>query len=485
MSHDEVELKLTTEDFSTEHLVVRRLRAAERMNVPYLIEVELIAVNDQAPALADLVGATIEVTLCRAGSVDRPFGGVVRRVSEHHERNDEGGLSFTLEVVPHFWLAKLVETLDVHLEMSLPEVIEAKLALIDLHPGSGYDLALLGNYPKREMMVQYRETDLAFIDRWCEHHGIFYYFVPEPGGATLVFGDHAGAYRPIADDHSVSFSPRGDDVGIYELAAEQGVVPRMYVIRDYNDQAPAVDIQADHVLETGFGGGIVEYGPDLDTNDQAKELAAIRAEERECRRVVFKGKSNDTRFAAGHTVSLENHPRHDGDLLLIEVEHEAAQNVPGWDDVDVAYKNGFVAISASHCFRPLRATPIPRVHGLVAGIVETVQGDIRRDALLDDQGRYTVRFLFDTSAPGERKASCPVRMMQPHAGPGYGMHFPLKPGVEVAIAFLDGNPDRPLIAGSVPNPITGSPVTASTSTKNRIKTRSGILLEFEDASRGT
>ena len=76
-------------------------------------------------------------------------------------------------------------------------------------------------------------------------------------------------------------------------------------------------------------------------------------------------------------------------------------------------------------------------------------------------------------------------MMQPHAGPGYGMHFPLRPGIEVAIGFIDGNPDRPLIVGAVPNPITQTPVTASSSTKNRIKTRSGILIEFEDSTRGS
>jgi type VI secretion system secreted protein VgrG len=88
------------------------------------------------------------------------------------------------------------------------------------------------------------------------------------------------------------------------------------------------------------------------------------------------------------------------------------------------------------------------------------------------------------AAPGERKASCPVRMMQPSAGPGYGMHFPLKPGVEVVIGFVDGNPDRPVILGAVPNPITPTPVDAAVSTKSRIQTRSGIIIEFDDADRG-
>jgi len=74
--------------------------------------------------------------------------------------------------------------------------------------------------------------------------------------------------------------------------------------------------------------------------------------------------------------------------------------------------------------------------------------------------------------------------MQPSAGTGYGTHFPLKPGVEVAVGFIGGNPDRPLILGAVPNPITPTPVYDAGSTKSRIKTRSGIVIEFDDADRG-
>ena len=74
------------------------------------------------------------------------------------------------------------------------------------------------------------------------------------------------------------------------------------------------------------------------------------------------------------------------------------------------------------------------------------------------------------------------RINQPTVGPNYGMHFPLRPGVEVLITFIDGDPDRPLIVGAVPNPLTPSPVTSSDSTKNRIRTQSGVLFEIEDGT---
>jgi len=100
---------------------------------------------------------------------------------------------------------------------------------------------------------------------------------------------------------------------------------------------------------------------------------------------------------------------------------------------------------------------------------------------IDEQGRYRIRFLFDTAGPGERRASHRVRMAQPHAGAGFGMHFPLNPGVEVLLAFVNGDPDRPIVVGAVPNPVTPTPVDAAVRRLNRIKTETGVLFEIGDS----
>jgi type VI secretion system secreted protein VgrG len=71
-------------------------------------------------------------------------------------------------------------------------------------------------------------------------------------------------------------------------------------------------------------------------------------------------------------------------------------------------------------------------------------------------------------------------MMQPHGGERYGMHFPLRAGVEVLVAFVDGDPDRPIIVGAAPNTATPSPVDASNRRMNKLKTASGCVLEIFD-----
>jgi type VI secretion system secreted protein VgrG len=200
---------------------------------------------------------------------------------------------------------------------------------------------------------------------------------------------------------------------------------------------------------------------------------------------VLRGESDEPAFAPGHTFTLNSHPRHDGDKVLIEVEHRASQTVAGWglSPDDVSYHNRFMAIDATRDYRPPRVTPIPRIPGLVVGIIETGQGLVQDHAIIDADGRYMVRFLFDAAAPGARAPSLPVRMLQAHAGESYGIHFPLKPGIEVAIGFIDGNPDRPVIVGAAPNEHMIPPVTLADKTKSRIQTRTGILIEFDDHTR--
>jgi type VI secretion system secreted protein VgrG len=116
----------------------------------------------------------------------------------------------------------------------------------------------------------------------------------------------------------------------------------------------------------------------------------------------------------------------------------------------------------------------------VSGIVEAAPKIETESAWIDEHGRYLVRMLFDTAAPGERKASLPIRMVQPHSGPGYGIHFPLRPGTEVMVAFVGGDPDRPIIVGSVPNSMTPTPVVNKDSQMHRIRTWSGVLVEIDD-----
>jgi type VI secretion system secreted protein VgrG len=189
-------------------------------------------------------------------------------------------------------------------------------------------------------------------------------------------------------------------------------------------------------------------------------------------------------LSAGRPLHLADLPRKHGpeELLVFDVTHEATIPVFGEaerDDAQYHYANAFRAVPKGFTYRPPRLTPKPRIDGVVTGTIQPgPNGETGGIAQLDAEGRYTVQLHFDTAQPGEQKASHPIRMAQPFAGPSYGMHFPLRRGTEVLVAFVNGDPDRPVIVGALYNATSPNPVVASNATTHQIKSSSGVLFEF-------
>jgi len=371
--------------------------------------------------------------------------------------------------------------------MSVTDIIKEKMKRNGLAEGNDFELRLRGSYGKREFTVQYQETDHAFISRLCEHLGIFYFFDHTGEAEKVIFGDDKSAFPDVDGEASVPFYPQNVEsfsgLRCYALESTTRRIAGKYIVRDYNYRTPAVDLLGASPIEEGTETTeIVEYGTHFRTPDEGKRLARLRAEEILCTRLVFQGRSNAVHLQSGNTFTLEGHPRGDLELLITEVWHKTRQSLPGviefGDGDDGGYNNEYLAIQKNLQFRPPRVTPKPRVNGVVTGVIDAAARG--QYAEIDGDGRYKVRFLYDTTNPGEGQASGPVRMAQPHSGAGYGMHFPLRPGIEVILTCIDGDPDRPIIAGTVPNPSTASPVTGSNAERNVIRTGGGNEMNFDD-----
>jgi type VI secretion system secreted protein VgrG len=408
----------------------------------------------------------------------RRIHGMIASVKDCYEA-EWGFSAYRVQFVPRAWRLGLHETLEIYLEQNVPEIIETVLKNAGLST-QDFELRLRGDYPVREFVVQYKETDLAFISRIAEHMGISFFFDHSSGKDVLIFSDENSGFGAIEGGGKAKYNVGGLQSGVYKMESETKVIPSKYVVRDYNYRTPDVEVLGESAIAEGQGGEIVEYGPHCKTQEDAALIAKVRSEEVGAGRRVLRGESNEMTFSGGTTFKLEEPPRgEDLELLLVEVESSAIQTVfDRSDGTERTYTNVFRGIPAATTYRPPRITPKPRIHGVVTGIVEP--SDQHQYAEIDDEGRYLVRFLFDTAKIGERKASKPVRMAQPHSGQGYGMHFPLRPGVEVLLTCVNGDPDRPIISGTVPNPMTASPVLSENLKKNVIRTGGGNEIDIDD-----
>jgi type VI secretion system secreted protein VgrG len=264
-------------------------------------------------------------------------------------------------------------------------------------------------------------------------------------------------------------------------------LPGTVRLKDHDYSKPRLRVGGSAPVTKHGLGEISVHGARFFTPEAGKRLATLRAEEMLAREVLFTGSGTSFYLRAGYTFALEDHPRQSFDTtyLAIEVEHLGNQGASTPElrkltglDTDEVYRVDVTAIPAPVQFRAELRTAWPRIYGTEHG---TIDGEAESEyAQIDEHGRYVVRFAFDESILGNGKASTRVRMMQPHGGGVEGWHFPLRKGTEVLFTFLGGDPDRPVIAGVVPNALTPSAVTSGNHTKNIIQTGGRNRLEIED-----
>jgi type VI secretion system secreted protein VgrG len=459
---------------------VLRAELDEELSSPYEVRLELAGVKGARIDDLALIGTTATLELDDGSGEPRRIPGVVTRVSGSlHE--ESGSLLWKLVLHPRMESLSLTHTTEVVQDASVPEIVRERLARLGMQPGRDFELSLSGDYPARDFVVQYRETDLGFVRRLLEHEGIAFCFREVDGRDVVLFTDDNAAIQP-GSPLRAQFRPRGERTEVYALALETSAVPRRVLLRDYNYRTPKVNIESEADLP-GRLGTTYEFGNHAKTPGEAARLARVRAEEVGAKRRLFTAQSSLTRLTAGAHLQLAGHPIGDLDLLVVSVRHRVSQ--AHWSDRGqgaTSYENTFTAIPVEVPFRPARKTPKPVVAGVISGVVEAAQeGDY---AELDGDGRYHIRFLFDRRDVPRGRASRPVRMAQPHAGPGYGLHFPLRDGVEVVLSCVEGDPDRPIISGAIANPTTPSPVTEKNAVRNVIRTGGGTEINIDDSKDG-
>lgn len=415
---------------------------------------------------------------------------VVHGVLSHVEHVDGGGSAgayYRARLVPYVSLLGIGKRSAIHQDTTVPEMVARILSSYGLSADTDFRI-LVGDdrkSPTHEYIVQYQESDWDFIQRWLEHEGYFYWFT-HGDGVGLVIADTNEDATPIAAPSTLPHRGRNNlaDDGrgsVWAVHARQERVPASVTLVDYNHRRPLDVLIATHKIATGTFGHVFQYGDHFKDLGVGAAWAKIRAEELSAAQHVVSGSTDCARLRVGHSFTIEDstHAPYDGKYLVTAIRHSAGRSPRDGGSRDAnPYEGRFSAIPFDVPFRPRRTTPWPSIEGVIHGHVDAdSSGDY---AQIDDQGRYKVKLPFDVGASSGLASSRWMRMAQPHAGSGYGSHHPLHKGTEVIVAHIDGDPDRPVILGAVPNAITPGPVVDANATQSVIQTASGIRVVFED-----
>lgn len=452
---------------------------------------EITLVSDRRLESSELLGKNVRSKI--EGRVSERY--IHGHISEYEELPMRKGYHlFKITIVSELWVLTQIKTIQIYQNMTVPQIIEevfkSSRILFD-----NYSLRLIMKYKPREYCVQYRETNMDFIKRLMAEEGMFFYHEFTDKGWKLIITD-TYMYHESIPGHSkvVIFSEKGQLVTIEDhitqFEAMERITAERVHLKDYHFKRPSLhpQAQAKHKVVKNFY-TIYDYPGSLDDDQTGSRLADVHLQRITWKKKTFKGEGVCRQLTPGHVFTLADHIEDDfnADYIVTSVTHKGKQpqvlrELEG-SETGTQYGNTFTCIPADVTYRPaLRKKP--SVKGIQSAVVT---GPPNEEIYVDEWGRIKIKFHWDLLGQEER-TSCWVRVSQMWAG-GFGgceSIFTPRIGQEVLVDFLDGDPDRPVVVGTVFNASAGPPYnlpqhkTRSTIKTHTVKGEGFNELRFED-----
>ncbi|EIM7266154.1 type VI secretion system tip protein VgrG [Escherichia coli] len=417
----------------------------------------------------------------------RTLHGVITGFKHLSSSQDEARYEVRLE--PRMALLTRSRQNAIYQNQTVPQIVEKILRERHQMRGQDFVFNLKSEYPAREQVMQYGEDDLTFVSRLLSEVGIWFRFATDARLKIEViefYDDQSGYERGLTlplRHPSGLFD--GETEAVWGLNTAYSVVEKNVTTRDYNYRTATAEMMTEQHDATG--GDNTTYGEayhyadnflqkgDKEAAESGAFYARIRHERYLNEQAILKGQSTSSLLMPGLEIRVQ------GDdapavfrkgVLITGVTASAAR--------DRSYELTLTAIpySERYGYRPA-LIPRPVMAGtLPARVTSTVKNDIY--AHIDKDGRYRVNLDFDRDTWKPGYESLWVRQSRPYAGDTYGLHLPLLAGTEVSIAFEEGNPDRPYIAGVKHDSAHTDHVTIQNYKRNVLRTPANNKIRLDD-----
>ena len=454
------------------------MSGAERLGRGFSYSVQALSENPDI-ATEDLLGLPATVTVESDTGGKRYFNGLIDKV-QFLGAPYAGQWFYQFELVP--WSAMLDKVADCRIfqEITVPDLLKQIFADSGF---TDYKLKLTRKYPEREYCVQYRESTLNFIMRLMEEEGIYFFFQHGKSAHYMVLVDDHSGHDHVPGQSNIKYHPvnvgkrlKEDSVSHWTMGAS--VLTGQVALNAYNFETPRADISTKRLIDRPHAQAsweVFDFHDRYGDTQEGDHYVRNRIEELQAEHEIFQGDTDSLALAAGQLFTLQQHPRRsqNQEYLLTEVYHRVV--APAYlsgakNPSEETWEVKFDCTPSVTPFRLARATPRPSVRGPQTAVVV---GPPKEEIYPDKHGRIKVQFPWDRYGKNDQTSSCWIRVVQSAAGPGFGAQFIPRVGHEVMVAFIEGDPDRPLVMGTVYNgsnpPPYGLP---GNKTQSGLKTRS-------------
>jgi type VI secretion system secreted protein VgrG len=449
-----------------DELLLTSFEGTEYISDLFEFQIEVLSKNHSIKP-EQLIGKTITLTI--QNDQKRTFNGYVSRFTYGEIKADNLRI-YRLTMVPWLWFLSKSSNHRIFQEKSTKDIVS------DIFKDLGFndfDFKATGNATVREYCVQHNESDLNFVSRLLEEDGIAYFFEQKNEKHVMQIVDAENAYKECAETDLTYSKGNQPNTQLTRWEHVYEFRKGKWSLNDYDYKNPKKDQLQTTASTSKFANAKnyehYEYTPYHDFSG-IKDLTKKRIEAEETPMNVIEASSDCSSFYAGGKFKLSKHAvaEEKGIYIITAIRHRAYDNsYLASNEGQSEYGNDFSCIPDNVHFRPPLVHPKPVMSGPQSALVVGAAGE---EIYVDKDGRIKVQFHWDREGQKDENSTCFIRVMQPWAGSGWGTSFIPRIGMEVVVNFFDGDPDRPIVTGSVYNGDNKPPF--SSKTQSGIKTRS-------------
>lgn len=432
-------------------LFLKSLKGTENFSCLFNFDLELISPEPSIDPI-DMVGDNISLIIDAQDNNPKFFNGYISRF-HFTGRKHEKIYGYKALLVPWLWFLKQRTNCRIFQNKTVKEIFEE---ICDEYGFKDYKFSLIEEHPALEYCVQYEESDFDFISRLFESEGIFYFFEHKRDGHVLKIHDNVHSLNFIKPESVIQHSGTLMQPHIETWQHTYSFYSGQYSQSDYNYERSTNSLLTEASSNTKVKHSkkmhIFKYPGVYNNSEHGKKLARYRMEQFESQFDLISAKSNIKGFALGRLfnfTSEEYLSDNNKNYFINKIVHEAVDS--SYSDSENGadyYFNNIECLEEGTPFRPPMVTNIPKIESIQTAFVVGKSAD---EIYTDEYGRIKIQFHWDRYGEQNENSSCWVRVATQWAGNKWGTISIPRVGQEVVVAFENGNPNRPLVIGSVYN----------------------------------
>ena len=408
----------------------------------------------------EILGTKLSISLKTSSNSQRYFSGWVCSFTQIGRKGRLG--LYQAVIRPWFWFTTLSQDCRIFQDQNVIQIIRR---VFESYSMADYDLSSIGgNFPILNYCVQYCESDFQFVSRLMENAGIYYFFKSGSMRNTMVLGNSTQSYPKNFSSKNISYvsaSDRGNQQSdvLSNWQQQFQIKTGIFSMRNYDFEKPRSShmgslqvhssISRSHAHSSfekfDFPGNYLE-------RKEGERIAKLRIEEKQHDYEMYYGESNSRELMVGLIIKIKDHPNSklNGEFVINKIDYNLTGNE--FESNEASPVNPLTSIFTSFEkkteYRPQRITPKPIIPGPQTALVV---GKDNEEIWTDKHGRIKIQFHWERERKENEQSSCWVRVMQNIAGRRWGNFFLPRIGQEVIVSFLNGDPDQPLVTGTVYN----------------------------------